>query len=72
MMNFKVQDVIKTDISCFGANDGKLKIGSIKGGDLPYKIIVESSDEFIDKVLYEESEDITIKDYKKRNLFSEN
>ena len=51
---FQTQNVVKTDISCFGASDGKLKIGSIKGGELPYKIIVESSDEFIEKVLYEE------------------
>ena len=61
---FQTQNVVITDISCFGASDGKLKIGSIKGGELPYKIIVESSDEFIEKVLYEESEDIIIKDLK--------
>ena len=61
---FQTQNVVKTDISCFGASDGKLKIGSIKGGELPYKIIVESSDDFIEKVLYEESEDIIIKDLK--------
>lgn len=62
---FVVKDIDKTDISCAGAKDGKLKIGSIKGGDLPYKIIIESSDEFIEKVLYEESEDIIVKDLKK-------
>ena len=61
---FLIQNVITTDVSCFGANDGKLKIGSIKGGDLPYKITVESSDEFIVKTIYEESEDLIIKDLK--------
>ena len=61
---FLIQNVITTDVSCFGANDGKLKIGSIKGGDLPYKITVESSDEFIIKTIYEESEDLIIKDLK--------
>ena len=61
---FLIQNVITTDVSCFGANDGKLKIGSIKGGDLPYKITVESSDEFILKTIYEESEDLIIKDLK--------
>ena len=61
---FEIKNVIKTDISCFGANDGKLKIGAIKGGDLPYKIVIESSDEFIEKTFYEESENIIIEDLK--------
>ena len=61
---FIVENISKTDISCFGANDGKLKIGAIKGGVLPFKIVIESSDEFIEKIFYEESEDIIIKDLK--------
>lgn len=59
---FIVEDINITDISCSGAEDGILEIGSIKGGKLPYRVIVESSNNFIEKILYDETTDLIFND----------
>ena len=60
---FIVDNIQITDVSCKGFGDGKIKLGSVKGGKLPYKLIIESNNSSrIEKIINTESENYIIKD----------
>ena len=57
---FKVDDVLKFDIECFGEQSGKIIIGNIGGGNPPYNIVLQSNNFYYSKTLTQESSNFVI------------
>lgn len=64
---FKVDNVIKYDIECFGEQSGKVLIENVKGGNPPYKVVLQSNNYYYEKILTDQISNLIIENLPSNN-----